>query len=319
MPITVKVNGVSNTLVHKGSSGVSAATLPDVCKTPPGPVPIPYPNVSYSATLAKGTTTVHADGGMMIAIKGSEFSTSIGDEPGVAGGVKSGTVMKESTWITYSFDVKIEGEGACRLTDKKFQNHGNTVDAAGEMQAALSAFMDKICPIICEIVEKMKKGEKPPNGKNTWTQYLNDELVKRYGDDIAKLGVRMEKSALVGVAKGMAKTWGRSAITKFGKKLGQKAVVIWIPLIGQAAAAALTVVDVVTTVADVATLAGELADVMRVRPDFTISAGGQTLAGDIKLPGDKFSPGQKEAFEAINKGQSVPVLDAESCGCNATT
>ena len=73
MPVTVKVNGVLNSLVHKGSNGVSVATLPDVCKTPSpgGSVPIPYPNISQAATLAKGTTTVKADGGMMIAIKGS--------------------------------------------------------------------------------------------------------------------------------------------------------------------------------------------------------------------------------------------------------
>lgn len=140
MPVTIKVNGVANSLVHKGSNGVSVATMPDVCKTPSpgGPVPLPYPNVSQSATLAKGTTTVKADGGMMIAIKGSEFSLSNGDNPGVAGGVKSSTFMKESTWILYSFDVRMEGQGACRLTDKKFQNHGNTVDLAGEGQLSVN-------------------------------------------------------------------------------------------------------------------------------------------------------------------------------------
>lgn len=136
MPVTVKVNGASNSLVHKGSNGISVATIPDVCKTPSpgGPVPIPYPNISQSATLAKGTTTVKADGGMMIAVKGSEFSLSNGDNPGVAGGVKSSTFMKESTWILYSFDVKMDGKNACRLTDKKFQNHENTVDLAGLFQ-----------------------------------------------------------------------------------------------------------------------------------------------------------------------------------------
>lgn len=152
MAVTVKVNGTNLSLVHKGSSGISAATLPDVCKTPPGPVPVPYPNVSRSATLVKGTTTVHADGGMMIAIKGSEFATSTGDEAGVAGGVKSGTFMKESTWITYSFDVKMEGAGTARLTDKKFQNHGNTVDLGGLMQAPVEAWPElmAICAIICQ-------------------------------------------------------------------------------------------------------------------------------------------------------------------------
>ena len=136
MPVTIKVNGVANSLVHKGSNGISMATIPDVCKTPSpgGPVPIPYPNISQSVTLAKGTTTVKADGGMMIATKGSEFSLSNGDNPGVAGGVKSSTFMKESTWLLFSFDVKMDGKNACRLTDKKFQNHENTVDMGGVLQ-----------------------------------------------------------------------------------------------------------------------------------------------------------------------------------------
>jgi hypothetical protein len=67
MAVTVNVNGL--TLCHKGSDGVSTATIPDVCKTPApgGPVPIPYPNVAKSSDLAKGTTTVSADGGNMCA------------------------------------------------------------------------------------------------------------------------------------------------------------------------------------------------------------------------------------------------------------
>jgi len=136
MPVTVKVNGTANSLVHKGSNHVSIATIPDVCKTPSpgGPIPIPYPNISQSVTLAKGTTSVKADG-MMAAIKGSEFSLSNGDNAGVAGGVKSSTFMKESTWILYSFDVKMDGQGACRLSDKKFQNHENTVDLMGALGA----------------------------------------------------------------------------------------------------------------------------------------------------------------------------------------
>lgn len=152
MPVTIKVNGVVNSLVHKGSSGVSVATIPDVCKTPSpgGPVPVPYPNISQSATLVKGTTTIKADG-MMAANKGSEFALSNGDNPGTLGGVKSSTFMKESTWITYSFDVKLQGKGAARLTDKKFQNHENTVDLGGIVQAPVNvqAELRVICEIIC--------------------------------------------------------------------------------------------------------------------------------------------------------------------------
>ncbi len=131
MPVTVNVNKLS--LCHKGSDGITIATAPDVCLTPPG-IPVPYPNIAYSADLANGSTTVFADGGNSIATAPSIFSKSIGDEPGTMGGVVSGTFMMEASWITFSADVKIEGQNACRLTDKMLHNHGNTFNCGGEQQ-----------------------------------------------------------------------------------------------------------------------------------------------------------------------------------------
>ncbi len=136
MGVTIHCNGKSNSLVHKGNGGFTKSTLPDVCKTPSpgGPVPIPYPViVSLPSDLTKGTKTVKIDGGNMVAIKGSEFSRCTGDEPGTAGGVKSSTNMKEATWLLYSFDVKIEGKNACRLSDKMLMNHGNTACLGGHV------------------------------------------------------------------------------------------------------------------------------------------------------------------------------------------
>jgi len=85
-----------------------------------------------SSDLKKGSKKVKFDGGNSAAIKGSEFSRCSGDEAGTAGGVKSSTNMKEATWILYSFDVKIEGKNACRLSDKMMMNHGNTACLSGE-------------------------------------------------------------------------------------------------------------------------------------------------------------------------------------------
>ena len=141
MAVTIHVNGTSNSLVHKGSSGIAKNTVPDVCKTPSpgGPVPIPYPVIiSKSGDLKKGTTTVKVDGNKMAAVKGSEFASCVGDEAGTAKGVKSNTNMKEATWILYSFDVKLDGKNACRLSDKMQMNHGNTVCLGGETQASVS-------------------------------------------------------------------------------------------------------------------------------------------------------------------------------------
>ena len=145
--ITVNINGLS--LCHKGSGGISHNTLPDVCKTPGEGVPVPYENEAYSSDLVKGTVSVFADGGNMIANVGSQFARSVFDEPGSMGGIISGTNRAETEWISHSFDVFFEKKPACRLTDKLFMNHRNTVNMAGELQAALDdsyqAFKDKIC------------------------------------------------------------------------------------------------------------------------------------------------------------------------------
>lgn len=143
MSVTIKVNGSSNSLVHKGSNGFARNTVPDVCKTPSpgGPIPVPYPVImSLSSNLKNGTRRVKADGGKMIAVKGSEFSRCTGDEPGTVGGVKSNTNMKEAKWILYSFDVKIESKNACRQTDKMTMNHGNTFCLGGQNQISISVF-----------------------------------------------------------------------------------------------------------------------------------------------------------------------------------
>jgi hypothetical protein len=154
MAVTININDL--TLAHKGSDGTAIATMPDVCKTPSpgGPVPLPYPNIAVSADLAKGTTTVKADGGNMCANKGSELSKSTGDEPGTAGGVTSSTNMKEATWMLYSMDVMLEGKNACRLTDKLFMNHENTVCLAGWLQTYEVTVRKKGQQAGCEYLEK---------------------------------------------------------------------------------------------------------------------------------------------------------------------
>ncbi|GAB4328318.1 MAG: hypothetical protein Kow0074_24200 [Candidatus Zixiibacteriota bacterium] len=122
MPCTVfNIRG----FVHKGSGGMSMA-FPDVCKTPTpgGPVPIPYPNVGKSADTISGSTTVKADG-QMIMVKGAKYMMSTGDEPGTVGGVISGTFKGECEFLIYSFDVMIQGKNVCRMGDQLWHNKKN--------------------------------------------------------------------------------------------------------------------------------------------------------------------------------------------------
>jgi len=106
------------TVVHQGSSGMVTG-FPDVCKTPSpaGPIPIPYPNIAMSSDTSQGSKTVTVDGNP-IMLKGSVFSTSTGDEAGSAGGgVASNTTKGKAEFQLYSFDVKVDGQNVCRLTD----------------------------------------------------------------------------------------------------------------------------------------------------------------------------------------------------------
>jgi hypothetical protein len=163
---TVRVTGMVEALVHNGGSWQSIATLPDVCKTPTpsGPVPMPYPNISNTSTLTGGTTTVKVDGGSMAAVKGSKFAMSMGDEPGTLGGIKSSTFKQASTWLTYAFDVKLEGKNACRFSDKKFQNNENTIDAMGVIAMVVAVLVNDV---------KMKCGE-----LNQYSEQLKDKSKK---------------------------------------------------------------------------------------------------------------------------------------------
>ena len=123
MPATVHAN--CRGFVHKGSGGMSTV-FPDVCKTPTpgGPVPIPYPNLGKSADTVSGTTTVKADG-KMIMVKGAKYSMSTGDEAGSVGGVVSGVFKSECEFLLYSFDVKAQGKNVCRMGDQLWHNKKN--------------------------------------------------------------------------------------------------------------------------------------------------------------------------------------------------
>ena len=125
MGVTVGVNNLS--VVHKSSSGVTIA-FPDVCKTPippAGPVPIPYPNIAKSSDTAKGTKKVKCDGNP-VCVKDSNFSTSVGDEPGSAKGVASSKTKGKAEFILYSMDVKFEGKNVARAFDLMLHNDKNT-------------------------------------------------------------------------------------------------------------------------------------------------------------------------------------------------
>ena len=115
----------SRGIAHGGSGGMSIV-FPDVCKTPSpaGPIPLPYPNIGKASDTSKGPKKVTVDGNMPM-VKGAVYSMTAGDEAGSAGGVMSSKIKGEAEFMMYSFDVKIEGKGVCRLGDPLFHNKKN--------------------------------------------------------------------------------------------------------------------------------------------------------------------------------------------------
>ncbi|MGH7496386.1 MAG: DUF4150 domain-containing protein [bacterium] len=345
MGVTINVNSLS--LVHKGSSGIAIATIPDVCKTPSpgGPVPIPYPNISRSISLSKGSKKVNADGGNMIAVKGSEFSLSNGDEAGTVGGIKSSTNMKEAKWLTYSFDVKIEGNNASRLTDKMTCNHGNTVCLGGVGNPWVGAIgLDRaetlLCEILCRTIEKRQKFEALPENKGKTfrnSSHAKELYEKEYKRRFLKLGKWVpEKKALVSVAKGALGETTRKVFThaaiktrllkeaveklgkEFVKKKAKSAVLKFVPGLNTIMLV-WDVVDLGMTIYDATKMAQEFLeqfDTFSIQPDMAkYGPDGEILEiNDYKFPGDSFTEEQLELYEQ-KTGQKVKKTDDEKCKC----
>jgi hypothetical protein len=98
--------------------------FPDVCLTPPVPVPVPYPNMAFGPMGIPAAYNVL----FMCAPAHHILTTiplSVGDQPGIALGVASGMVMGPSRNVTASFTCLVGGLPATRLTSMSLQNSTN--------------------------------------------------------------------------------------------------------------------------------------------------------------------------------------------------
>lgn len=324
MPVTIKVNGTNLSLVHKFSTGISTATIPDVCKTPSpgGPVPVPYPNIANSITLSSGTTTVKGDKAMA-ANKGSKFAMSNGDNAGVAGGVKSSTFMKEATWILYSFDVKMDGKNTARFTDKMFHNSENAANMQGELQA-IAAALDVseeeakiICDAFCNTQKKYDAGKIKGRGccskefakqlkrlsKNSTTKFLSEQsfIVPLRGAAVLLTGAVF--TAMAGVLEAHG-----SRLFNFVSGVGTPAVLAGGSVVVAAAGRMARVLARIPG-------AGSIA-----RPDLVLArAGGKYQVLDAKFKWktgkDKLSKAQKRTYRRIDHKKKPKVINGQKCGC----
>jgi hypothetical protein len=115
--------------VTKGSMGIAACTLPNVCKMPgpPAPfVPTPLPNIAKSGDSPDGYSTSVKIEGNYVAIRGASFK-SMGDVASKAtgGGLLSMNTHGPAKFLTPgSLTVNIEGKGVHLLSEQMLNNHG---------------------------------------------------------------------------------------------------------------------------------------------------------------------------------------------------
>ncbi len=153
MGCEVYANG--DEIACKAGGGQVIAAFPDVCMTPPtppaGPIPVPYPNTSFSKDMKDGSTTVMIKGDPVMLKDRSFYNTSpLGDEAAtksVGAGVVTHVITGKTYFVAWSMDVKFEGENVDRHTDLTTSNHAspaandnvpmvNTAKGAGDAAAA---------------------------------------------------------------------------------------------------------------------------------------------------------------------------------------
>lgn len=192
--MSVSVNA-PKTPITKGSTGIAAATLPNICKMPgpPAPfVPAPLPNIGKSGDSPKGYSKKVKIEGNTVAIKGASFK-SMGDmaSKGTGGGMLSANTHGPCKFISPgSMDVKFEGKNVHLLTDMMTNNGGpsgsppNAATMMGTVQSCGTVvYVSKgECPICHETHEDFKESPK--------TKASATEVAGKYnGDEGCMIGV----------------------------------------------------------------------------------------------------------------------------------
>ena len=151
----VYVNG--NEIACKGGAGKVIAAFPDVCLSPPsppaGPIPIPYPDTSFSKDMKSGSKTVKIDGKEVGLKNKSFFKTSpLGDEAATrsfGGSVITHTITGKTYFAAWSMDVKVEGYNVPRHLDLTTSNHASypgSTPPTPEQEFALTMLRHDACP-----------------------------------------------------------------------------------------------------------------------------------------------------------------------------
>jgi uncharacterized Zn-binding protein involved in type VI secretion len=156
MPHEVYANGME--IAGQAGMNKSIARFPDVCLSPPGPpagpIPVPYPDTSFSSDLKEGSATVKLGGKPAALAQQSYYQPSaLGNEAATRAwgmNVVTHQITGKTYFQAWSMDVSIEGKHVCRHVDMTTSNHasypGGTPPFSTQENMALSRLAEDKCP-----------------------------------------------------------------------------------------------------------------------------------------------------------------------------
>lgn len=178
-----------NEIACKSGDGKVIAAFPDVCLSPPsppaGPIPVPYPDTSFSKDMKNGSKTVKIDGKEVMLKDKSFYKTSpLGNEAAtksLGAGVVSHVITGKTYFVAWSMDVKFEGKNVDRHIDLTTSNHASPMGDTGTV-TYLDKSAKKKCPphLNLEITEKdidkvIEDGEKKKDDLREKKKKFEDE------------------------------------------------------------------------------------------------------------------------------------------------
>lgn len=128
----------SSEVACKAGGGKVIAAFPDVCLSPPsppaGPIPVPYPNTSFSKDMKNGSKTVKIKNKeVMLKDKSFYKSSPLGDEAATksfGAGVVTHVITGKTYFQAWSMDIKFEGKNVDRHIDPTTSNHASMIGNA---------------------------------------------------------------------------------------------------------------------------------------------------------------------------------------------
>ncbi|MYN29378.1 PAAR-like domain-containing protein [Duganella levis] len=179
--------------------------LPDICKTPIGPAtpPIPYSIIGEFSEATNVSPNVKSLGEPVILFQRSTIPRVKGDEPGTAGGIKSGTCGKSVETKTRSATLRANGTATVQEGCEVWMNNRNTIGKIYERGGATPRTrLQQIDALIGEAV----------TAGTAQVREVLKPIAKQYRDDISaplhqvgseamtRGGQLLAGSAVVGVA-----------------------------------------------------------------------------------------------------------------------